>query len=146
MNARLILITLVTLCAMFAVALVGLGQPSSADDAADDSPQTDRDRWMSVKLTSAQRILEDLTTGDFDGLEAHARRMQVMNLLEQWIRDEDVERKSDYQGQLNAFEFATKELIRHAADDNSEGALKAYVALTESCVRCHDLIRDGADE
>ena len=98
---------------------------------------------MTVKLTSAQQILADLTSGDFERLETSARRMQVMNFLEKWLRDENFANKSGYQGQLNAFEFATKELIRNAQDNNTDGALKAYVALTESCVRCHQLIRDG---
>jgi hypothetical protein len=101
---------------------------------------------MAVKLASGQEILKHLTSGDFRQLEASARRMQVLNLLEQWLREEDFVHKSEYQGQLNAFEFATKELIRHADDENIEGVLKAYIALTESCVRCHKLIRDVPKE
>lgn len=116
---------------------------SAADDQQKSAQPVDRDAWMEVKLTSAQQILKDLTSGDFKGLQTSARRMQVMNFLEQWQRDEDFEKKSDYQGQLNAFEFATKELIRNAGDENVDGALKAYVAMTESCVRCHQLIRDS---
>ncbi len=146
MNRRLSAMIMLCLCAIAGGTLSGLVQTSTADDAPDKSPQTERDRWMSVKLNSAQRILEDLTCGEFDRMETDARRMHVMNFLEQWQREEDFENKSDYQGQLNAFEFATKELIRHAADDNSDGALKAYVAMTESCVRCHQLIRDGQDD
>ena len=146
MNGRLIAMIVVALVAVLAMALSVQPSNSIADDAVESSPPTERDRWMSVKLTSAQRILEDLTTGDFERLAADARRMHVMNFLEQWLREEDFEEKSDYQGQLNAFEFSTKELIRHAADENSEGSLKAYVAMTESCVRCHDLIRDHNNE
>jgi hypothetical protein len=117
--------------------------------AADDEPEAaapeERDRWMAAKLTSSQQILEHLTRGEFEELETSARRMQVMNFLEQWLREEDFARESEYQGQLNAFEFATKELTRHAGDENVDGALNAYVAMTESCVRCHSLIRDGGE-
>jgi len=97
---------------------------------------------MAAKLNISQQVLEHLTSGDFKQLETSARRMQVMNFLEQWVRDENFENASDYQGQLNAFEFATKELVRNAGSENVEGALKAYVTMTESCVRCHQLIRD----
>ncbi|MGD9857471.1 MAG: hypothetical protein AB7U20_21220 [Planctomycetaceae bacterium] len=97
---------------------------------------------MAVKLSSAQQIFEHLTRGDFEQLETSARRMQVLNFLEQWQREREFKQASDYQGQLNAFEFSTKELMRHAKDKNVDGALKAYLAMSESCVRCHELIRD----
>ncbi len=143
MNRKLSAICAVCLCAIIATALTSVPQRSTADDAVQESPQAGKDRWMTVKLNAAQQILADLTSGDFDQLEKSARRMQVMNFMEQWQRDAEVKRKSDYQGQLNAFEFSTKELIRYAGDQDTEGALGAYVALTQSCVRCHQLIRDG---
>ena len=142
MNRRWLAILMVCVSALTLATFSGSTQTSSADDTKESS-STDRDRWMSVKLNSAQQILEDLTTGDFKRLETDARRMQVLNFLEQWARDKSFKQESEYQGQLNAFEFATKELVRHAADKNTEGALKSYVALTESCVHCHELIRDG---
>ncbi|MGE4002765.1 MAG: hypothetical protein AB7I48_21415, partial [Planctomycetaceae bacterium] len=80
---------------------------------------------MAVKLSSAQQIFEHLTRGDFEQLETSARRMQVLNFLEQWQREREFKQASDYQGQLNAFEFSTKELMRHAKDKNVDGALKA---------------------
>ena len=139
MKRRITVISVVGLCALAAVTLTDGGRWTTADD---ESPATAQDRWMAAKLSSAQHALEHLTRGEFDKLQATARRMQVMNFLEQWRREEDFEEKSDYQGQLNAFEFATKELIRHAGDENTDGALEAYVAMTETCVRCHTLIRD----
>lgn len=116
---------------------------AGADDDRKPPAASERDRWMAAKLTSAQQIIEHLTSGDFKSLQESARRMQVMNFLEQWQREEDFEEKSEYQGQLNAFEFATKELIRHSGDRNVNGALDAYTAMTRSCVRCHSLIRDA---
>ena len=124
-----------------ATVLILLAQ-SSQLDAQDQSDSSKSDAWMAIKLTSSQQILEHLTTGDFRELEKSARRMQVLNFLEQWRRDKKFEKESAYQGQLNVFEFATKELIRHAGDKNVDGALEAYVSLTQSCVNCHKLIRD----
>lgn len=139
---RIIALCVLGICGIVAVTSNGDGRTSHADDKAQQPPPSERDRWMAVKLASSQQVLEHLTRGDFEKLQTSARRMQVLNFLEQWTRDEDFQRKSDYQGQLNAFEFATKELIRHAGDKNVEGSLKSYTALTESCVRCHQLIRD----
>jgi hypothetical protein len=138
MNRRLLAVVLGILVAVSAVVLTSVA-PSWADD---EPAGTDHDRWMAAKLVASQNIVADLTHGDFESLEENARRMQVINLLEQWMRDSEFERKSEYEGQLNSFEFATKELVRHAGDRNTEGALQAYLDMTASCVHCHELIRD----
>jgi hypothetical protein len=73
--------------------------------------------------------------------------MQVMNYMEDWLTASEIQELSAYRGQLNAFEFSTKELIRHAEDGNVNSALDAYVDMTRTCVMCHQLIRDvPADE
>jgi hypothetical protein len=119
----------------------------AGDDPPEDPPRgtvtpAEHDRWMRLKLISSQRVFEGLTSGDFMAVERNARRMQVLNLLEQWLKEREFARSSEYQGQLHAFEFAVKELIRHGVDRNADGALEAYVALSRSCVRCHQLLRD----
>jgi len=128
-------------------------KPSATTAADDEKPpigepteqvdENDLDHWMEVKRLSAAEVFSALTVGDFKQLETSARRMQILNLLEQWRRDNAFEKESDYQGQLNAFEFATKELIRTAKAKDVDGALGAYINLTQSCVRCHKLIRDN---
>lgn len=141
---------------VMALALLGLfalgicvfsaGGASWATDDADDATPEEHDRFMAAKLVSSQNILSDLTHGDFESLEENARRMQVISLLQQWLRDTDFEHKSEYEGQINAFDFATKELIRHASDHNTEGVLQAYLDMTTSCVHCHELIREPLEE
>lgn len=136
-------------------ALLGLTPVSlllSDDDAKYATPPTtvpqdqrEVDRWMEIKLHSSQEVFAGLTNGDFQKVQRNARRMQVFNLLEQWsTRRGEYRRRSDYEGQLNAFEYATKELVRQSGERNIEGTLKAYVDLSQSCVRCHELIRDVA--
>ena len=99
-------------------------------------------KWMQRKLHTSQEILAGLTSGDLKSVENEARRLMVFNLLENWLRDNPLANKSGYQGQLNAFEFATKELVRNSETGNVDGALEAYIGLTRSCVECHKLIRD----
>lgn len=100
------------------------------------------DRWMQAKLHSAQQIFAGLTQGDLDVVKKRAQYMAVVNVLEDWLKKSDFKKKSAYQGQLNAFEFANKELIRNADDENIDGALEAWIKLSRSCVECHKLIRD----
>ncbi len=102
----------------------------------------EEDRWMHAKLDSAQQIFAGLTHGDLDVVKKQAQFMLVVNVLENWLKKNEFTKKSAYQGQLNAFEFANKELIRQAEDKNLDGALDAWVNLSRSCVECHKLIRD----
>jgi len=69
MNRRYSTICVVGLCGVTAAALLSWQRPMTADDKPDPSTASDRDRWMAVKLTSAQQILEHLTSGDFAQLE-----------------------------------------------------------------------------
>ena len=75
------------------------------------------DGWMAVKLASSQQIVAHLTDAEFKN-------------------------QSGDNGQLHAFEFAAKELVRNAEDEDMNGALKSFQLMTESCVRCHQLVRD----
>lgn len=129
-----------------AVMVVSCGALFPPAVSADDRDDEKSDRWMQAKLAATQQIFAGLTKGDLEAVALSARRMQSVNILEQWLRDTGFEEESDYQGQLNAFEFANKEIIRFANDDNVDGALGAYLKLSESCVRCHQLIRDAPGE
>jgi hypothetical protein len=122
--------------------LVQADDRSVATKAATPAPD-DHDGWMKLKLVSSQQVFEGLTMGEFKQVENSARRMLVLNLLEQWAKRKEFAKQSEYRGQLNAFEYSVKELVRHAEDHDTEGALAAYVEMSRSCVRCHELIRDG---
>ncbi len=117
---------------------VAEGQPTK-------KPKLGYDAWMTAKLVASQQVLTHLTMGDFEKMEESARRMQFVHYLEQWLRKEEFKNQSGYMGQLHAFEFATKELVRHAEDRDMDGALKSFQLVTESCVRCHQLIRDPVE-
>ena len=137
---------------------VGLVLTLSADDrpakpaaavpgAEPENPAPgDHDGWMHLKLLSSQQAFDGLTHGEFHKVETAARCMLVLNLLEDWAKEREIKQRSQYRAQLNAFEFAVKELVRTAEDHNTEGALDAYVSMTRSCVRCHELIRDRDDK
>jgi hypothetical protein len=126
------------------MSLSALAQPPKPADLPPDRIKTEKesDRWMQLKLHASQEILAGLTRGDFQKIEDQSRRLLVLNVLETWMRENSFARKLDYQGQLNAFEYATKELVRTAQAKDIDGALAAYIRLNRSCVECHKLIRD----
>ncbi len=137
----------IAMIGMMSFVLLGVvgNDQAVADDKPKEAPGKKYDAWMTVKLVSSQQVLAHLTAGDFKKMGESARRMQFVHHLEQWLRDEDFKNQSGYKAQLHAFEFATNELVRHADDKNMDGSLKSFQLMTESCVRCHQLLRDPVE-
>jgi len=126
------------------VAITWSADPASPVKAAEkqkDEP-IDENKWMQMKLHSSQEIFAAMTRGDVKAIETPARRMLLLNVLEQWKSNKPYMDRSEYEAQLNAFEYAVKELARTGRDGNINGALEAYLSLTRSCVKCHEVIRD----
>jgi hypothetical protein len=115
--------------ATFSLALRG------AENAKEDEPSF----WMKKKLEYAERILEGLTSADFEAISKNARMMQQLNKIEEFVRGRD----EAYDFHLKSFHYANRELIRQAAEEDIDGAALAYTQLTMSCVNCHTHLRDG---
>lgn len=144
---RFTLITTLLVVAAVAMAVVAADKDKKKSKDDQNEPvaskkESEADRWMHAKLNYAQQIFAGLTEGDLEIVKKRAQLMAVVNVLEDWAKRGEFKKKSAYQGQLNAFEFANKELIRNADDDNIDGALEAWLKLSRSCVECHKLIRD----
>ncbi len=114
----------------------------SDDEKSGSEKVVSHDKWMKAKQVHAQDIFAGLTDGDFDKMAASGRLLLGSGILEAWLKSRDFEKRSDYRGQMYALDYANKELIRHAEDRNIEGALSAYLSLSQACVRCHMLLRD----
>jgi len=113
-------------------------------DAEKKSDKTGRgDRWMQMKLASSQLIFTELTRGNLEGVARQARAGQVVDALEYWLRGREFRQQSEYHKQLNRYQFATRELARHADDGNIDGALESWLDVNRSCVECHKLLRDN---
>jgi cytochrome c556 len=104
--------------------------------AADEQPTS---VWMKKKLEHSQSALRAIAMEDFDSLRASATAMRRLSDLEGFARRTDAK---EYRAQLQIFEFANDELIRHAKDKNIDGAALAFTQLTLSCVNCHKHLRD----
>lgn len=148
MRLRRILPLAVALTGVIGVSFRVLGDPQTSgtakprtSDAGD--AHSDANKWMQVKLHASQEIFAAMTRGDTKEVETNARRMLVISVLEQWIADKPYMNRSEYEAQLNAFQYATKELVRTGHNNDVGGALDAYVMLSKSCVKCHQVLRDG---
>lgn len=107
----------------------------SAEPDGEDAVQN---LWMKKKLDHSKEILAGLVTEDFDAIVTSARAMNDMNQFEKVFRA----KSRDYRDQLTIFEIANRDLIRQAEKDNLDGATRAYLQLTSSCVSCHKVVRD----
>lgn len=109
----------------------------------DEKPEQS-DKWMLFKLTSSQAMFTNLTRGNLEGVAKHARASTVVDVLEYWLRGKEFRQRSEYHKQLNKYQFAVRELARHAEDNNIDGALESWLDINRSCVQCHKLLRDQA--
>ena len=98
--------------------------------------------WMKHKLGASQKILEGMSTGDFDLISKHARAMKDTGYLESWVRT-DV---PGYKAQMHVFDYTTGAIIDAAEDKNLDGVTLAFNQLTISCVQCHKIIRERGKE
>ncbi|REJ96476.1 MAG: hypothetical protein DWQ35_04585 [Planctomycetota bacterium] len=114
-------------------------ETAPADGAAAAEDKGRESVWMRIKLKSADGILEGLARADFDGITRNAQVMRQFGRLERWARVKD----EDYLGYLDSFNRANEGLMRQAKRENLEGATLAFFELTNSCVRCHDVVRDN---
>jgi hypothetical protein len=147
---RTVLVAAFAATGLASVALSGAADPPPSAtkpvQKSDEEQQKEANKWMQMKLHSSQEIFAALSRGDAKAIETPARRMLLLNVLEQWKSNKPYMDRSEYEAQLNAFEYAVKELARTGRDNNINGALDAYVSLTRSCVRCHQVIRDPASK
>jgi hypothetical protein len=92
---------------------------------------------MRAKLEHSQKVLEGLTTEDFDMIAKGAGQMEVLSQEAAW----QVLQTPEYRLQSGEFRRAVRGLKDAAAKKNLEGAALAYVEVTLKCVRCHAYVR-----
>jgi hypothetical protein len=102
-----------------------------------DSPQ-EASVWMRRKLDYSQQILVGIAEADFERIATNAKAMRALGKVEGFVRG----RTPGYRSQLQIFQDATDQLIKHAEKDNVDGAALAFTQLTISCVNCHKHLRE----
>lgn len=130
------------------VAALAAGHTPSADDPKPkaDKPaagkaapdQTAGSALMKKKLDHAKKLLEGLTTNDFEMIEKNAGDLMLISQKAEFA----AQKTREYELQTNDFRRALETVIKKAKDKNLDGATLGYVDMTLACVRCHQNTRE----
>jgi cytochrome c556 len=94
--------------------------------------------FMQVKLEDSKKVLEGLTTENFDVIVKNSQEMSLLSEDALW----QVFQSPDYVQRSADFRRITDRLTEAARKKNLDGAALAYVELTMSCIECHKYVRD----
>jgi hypothetical protein len=125
---RAIFIGCVLLIAAFWLATTLRGQRPQTNDLKD---------FMRAKLLHSQKLVEGLTTENYEMIAKHAQDLSLLCEDEQW----QVFRTSDYIARSKEFRRATDALTEAGRAKNLDAASLGYVDVTLKCVECHKYLR-----
>ena len=101
--------------------------------------QDDPSLQMRAKLDRSKTILEAVIQQDFDSVSCVARELKRIAGATDWPMEGDTKFER-YRAQ---FEMQCDDLDRLAKGSNSNGIQITFLAMTETCIRCHDHVRDA---
>jgi hypothetical protein len=93
-------------------------------------------RVMDQKLDHAKAILGAVVTSDWATLDRESRALALATRDPAWL----ALTAPDYLQQSDAFQRALQSLIQASAKHDLDAASQAEVALTTSCVKCHQYV------
>lgn len=123
----------IMLVMVLTVAVFGLSQIRSQDA----KPPNKVDEFMRAKLLHSQKVLEALTTEDFDQIAKHSQEMSLLSQAATW----QVLQTPEYRDRSTEFRRAVDMMTEAARKKNLEAAALAYVDVTMKCVSCHKYVR-----
>ena len=94
--------------------------------------------FMRVKLLESQKVLEGLTTEDYELITKGAGQMEMLSQDAAW----QVLQTAEYRQQSLEFRRSTQALKEAAERENMDAAALAYVDVALKCVKCHQYITD----
>ena len=94
---------------------------------------------MKSKLVTSQSVLEGLLRKDFDAIANGARSLKRISEAAEWPRSRD--RVYEHFG--STFRRQCNELENAAHKSDQDGVMFTYLAITTTCVNCHDYVRDS---
>lgn len=93
--------------------------------------------FMRAKLLHSQKILEGLTTENYDMIAKHAQDLSLLSEDEQW----QVFQTADYMNRSKEFRRAANALAESGRTKNLDSASLGYVEVTLKCIECHKYVR-----
>jgi hypothetical protein len=99
--------------------------------------------FMRAKLQHSQKIIEGLSTENYDMIAKHAQEMSLLSLESQW----NVLRTQRYVDESAEFRHSIQRLIDATKSKRIDSAALGYVDVTLKCIHCHTYVRNkGARE
>jgi hypothetical protein len=122
--------------------LAGLSAVQSQEPKTKTAKQpTTNQLLMRDKLTQMNRILEGITLGKFDQVEASAKTLGMISSATSWHIAEPTAR---YKRLSKNFQEQAADLERHARDKDEEAATLDLVRMNVTCTDCHQHMRGEA--
>jgi hypothetical protein len=113
-------------CCWFAS--TGNGQKGADPDVKD---------FMRAKLVHMEKVLEGITTEDYDLIRKNANQLTLLSHAAAWR----VFETPAYRDYSSEFRRSTEAIVEAAKKKNIDGAALAYVDTTMKCVTCHKYVR-----
>jgi hypothetical protein len=99
--------------------------------------------FMRAKLQHSQKLLEGISTENYDMIIKHAQELSLLSMESQW----NVLRTQKYVDQSAEFRHTIQRLIEAAQEKQIDSTTLSYLDVTLKCVQCHKYVRsDGAKE
>jgi len=93
--------------------------------------------FMRAKLMHSQKLLEGLTTENYDLITKHGQDLALLSEDEQW----QVFQTADYMNRSKEFRRAANALAEAGRRKNLDSASLGYVEVTLKCIECHKYVR-----
>lgn len=119
------------------VGVLGLLALAMTAQAAEPKSDETLSRFMRAKLGHSQKILEALTTEDFDTTAKSAQEISLISQAELW----QVLKTPEYLQHSTEFRRAADAVTDAAKKKNLDGAALAYMDMTLKCINCHKYVR-----
>ena len=123
----------VSVCLVAGLSLHG----ASGQDNRTDKPDPDRSEFMRGKLKMVQKVVEGISTEDFELVEQGAAELFALSESATWQSTDD----PFYKHYSANFEHAVRGLLTAAKSESPEKTTFAYVHVTISCTACHQHVR-----
>jgi hypothetical protein len=94
---------------------------------------------MKSKLVTSQKLLAGLIRKDFDAIAIGAHDMKQISEAAEWPRARD----EIYEHFGKTFRQQCAQLEELAMQRNNDGVTFMYLSMTNTCVSCHDHVRDS---
>lgn len=92
---------------------------------------------MRAKLSSSQKVVEGLMSGDFEMIRKGGEDLQRICNSEHWKRGDD-QVIGHYRGELNR---SAIKLMEQAKAENMDGVAYTYMHTMTTCISCHEYSR-----